>query len=196
MNVNLEASHKKKHIAPDARRKDRISTDKGHRKDVKKGGAGSYAIGKKVSGGPASLCNRPLSHRAANFLPAREPASARDRVTSTSTVCPSSTRAIPTTTHQTRLYALRTRLRTRAYTYCCALAPPSHAPPFARASRHAAPLTRIHRPAPLPPPPRRPARPSRSLTTQGSSYDQWTTPVVVQCCYTTSSREGGECASA
>jgi hypothetical protein len=46
----MEAELKKKHIAPDARRKDRISADTGHRKDVKKAGAGSkFVLGKAVS---------------------------------------------------------------------------------------------------------------------------------------------------
>ncbi|KAG8470319.1 hypothetical protein KFE25_008740 [Diacronema lutheri] len=40
----MDVATKKKHTAPEARRKERISADTGHRKDIKKGGAGGKAV--------------------------------------------------------------------------------------------------------------------------------------------------------
>lgn len=40
----MEAYYKKAHLRPDDRRKDRVSTATGHRKDVKKNGAGSKTV--------------------------------------------------------------------------------------------------------------------------------------------------------
>lgn len=40
----MEQYYKKSHIPPDERRKERVSADTGHRKDVKKGGAGGKTV--------------------------------------------------------------------------------------------------------------------------------------------------------
>jgi len=55
----MDVATKKKHTAPEARRKERISADTGHRKDIKKGGAGGKAVLGREVRAPRAPCDLP-----------------------------------------------------------------------------------------------------------------------------------------
>mmetsp|Transcript_4367 Transcript_4367/g.11321 ORF Transcript_4367/g.11321 Transcript_4367/m.11321 type:complete len:81 (+) Transcript_4367:124-366(+) len=63
----MEAYYKKSHLRPDDRRKERISAVTGHRKDLKKNGAGSKTVWGKLGDNYADSYSVALDSRDPNF---------------------------------------------------------------------------------------------------------------------------------